>query len=56
MKKVYQKITVRTVEINPETAILQGSITDIPIQTGTVVVEDFKNGFGEGEAAFDIDL
>jgi len=48
MKKVYQKITVRTVEISPEGALLTGSVTNVPIEMpSTIPVKEFENGFDD---------
>jgi len=55
MKKVYQKITVRTVELSPDGALLKGSATFEPIELpATIQVKEFENGFETDD--FEIEL
>jgi len=50
MKKVYQKIVVRTVALSPDGTILTGSVTDVPIQMpAEIPVKEFENGFDDGD-------
>jgi len=48
MKKVYSDLSIRPIEIRIESEVLAGSVTAVPVKTGsTVPVKDYESGFAD---------
>ena len=52
MRKKYEKLCIIPLEVAARESILAASVTDVPILSGEVKVEDYHNGFEEETNGF----
>ena len=56
MKKEYEILRMEIVEFNPESCILAGSKTSVPIKVQNVTVEPYQDGFSSTGGFQDINF
>ena len=56
MKKKYEILRMEIVECNPESCILAGSKTSVPIKVQNVTVEPYQDGFSSTGGFQDINF
>lgn len=52
-RRKYEGLKIVSLEIQPEAPILAGSDTTVPVNPGTVTVEEYKYGFSDDQGVTD---